>query len=142
MAHWRESTCATSRFEARRRASGRLVTPERRISSWVITWIAEAAWESFSGRLETEVTSRFINCSRVSFFRAPGDAAESGCWARPCWATTSSTASAAESRTRISLLPCPGCRAQVYARQRDYYRVFLRQEGVLLRHLTARSGAT
>src|SRR3989454_9564468 len=82
IAHWRESTCATSRFEAKRNASGRLVAPERRMSSWVITWIAEAACDSFSGRLETDVTSRFISCSSVSFLSAPGDAAVSGCWAR------------------------------------------------------------
>src|SRR2546425_13320591 len=52
------------------------------MSSWVITWIAEAACDSFSGRLETDVTSRFISCSSVSFLSAPGDAAVSGCWAR------------------------------------------------------------
>src|SRR6266403_1533503 len=34
MAHWRESTCATCRLEARRRASGRLDAPERRMSCW------------------------------------------------------------------------------------------------------------
>src|SRR2546422_4948629 len=85
IAHWRESTCATSRFEAKRNASGSLVAPERRMSSWVITWVAEDACDSFSGRLETDVTSRFISCSSVSLLSAPGDAAVSGCWARPRW---------------------------------------------------------
>ena len=44
-----------------------------------MTWIAEAACDSLSGRFETDVTSRFISCSSVSFLSAPGDAAESGC---------------------------------------------------------------
>ena len=78
MAHSRESTCATWRLEARRRASGRLVAPDRRISSWVITWIAEAAWESGSARRDTEVTTTFISSSTLSFLRTVGDEAESG----------------------------------------------------------------
>src|SRR3989442_12795492 len=51
-----------------------------------MTWMAEAACDSFSGRLETDVTSRFISCSSVSFLSARGDAAESGCWAKAWWA--------------------------------------------------------
>src|SRR5438876_7342623 len=83
MAHWRESTCATCKLVARRRASGRLDAPERRMSSCVITWIAEAVCDSRSGRFETEVTCRFISCSILSFFKASADGLESGCWANP-----------------------------------------------------------
>src|SRR6266568_7667604 len=88
MAHWRESTCATCKLVARRRTSGRLDAPERRMSSCVITWIAEAVCDSRSGRFETEVTCRFISCSILSFFKASPDrlesrgwVVESGCWA-------------------------------------------------------------
>src|SRR5207253_8712734 len=81
MAHCRESTCATCRLVARRRASGRLVTPERRMSSWVMTWMAEATCVSLSGRFETEVTSTFMSCSMLSFFRESADRLESGRWA-------------------------------------------------------------
>src|SRR5437879_13382456 len=45
--------------------------------------MAEAACANLSGRLETEVTSRFISCSMLSWFIASGDALESGCWANP-----------------------------------------------------------
>src|SRR2546429_3630425 len=90
MAHWRESICATCRFAARRSASARLAAPERRMSSCVITWIAEAVCDSRSGRFDTEVTCRFINCSMLNFFRASADKlgsgrwlAESGCCANP-----------------------------------------------------------
>src|SRR5256712_12048140 len=80
MAHWRESICATCRFAARRSASARLAAPERRMSSCVITWIAEAVCDSRSGRFDTEVTCRFINCSMLNFFRASADKLESGRW--------------------------------------------------------------
>src|SRR5207237_3221401 len=80
MAHWRESICATCRFAARRSASARLEAPERRMSSWVITWIAEAVCDKRSGRFDTEVTCRFINCSMLNFFRASADRLESGRW--------------------------------------------------------------
>src|SRR2546422_3032490 len=80
MAHWRESTCATCRLEARRRASARLDAPERRMSCCVITWIAEAVCDNRSGRFETEVTCRSINCSILSFFNAAADTLESGHW--------------------------------------------------------------
>src|SRR5438093_913723 len=73
MAHWRESICATCRFAARRSASARLAAPERRMSSCVITWIAEAVCDSRSGRFDTDVTCRFINCSMLNFFRASAD---------------------------------------------------------------------
>jgi hypothetical protein len=33
--------------------------------------MAEGAINNFSGRFETEVTSKFINSSRLSFFKAP-----------------------------------------------------------------------
>src|SRR5216683_703928 len=45
--------------------------------------MAEPACDSLSGRLETDVTWRFISCSRVSRLSAPGDATVSGCWAWP-----------------------------------------------------------
>src|SRR5205809_1603863 len=80
MAHWRESICATCRFAARRSASTRLAAPERRMSSCVITWIAEAVCDSRSGRFDTELTCRFINCSMLNFFRASADRLESGRW--------------------------------------------------------------
>src|SRR6266508_2320215 len=90
IAHWRESTCATCRLVARRNASGRLDAPERRMSSRVITWIAEAVCDNRSARFETEVTSRFISCSMLSCFNTSADTlvsrrwtAESGCWASP-----------------------------------------------------------
>src|SRR6266700_1980622 len=90
MTHWRESICATCRFAARRSASARPDAPERRMSSCVITWIAEAVCDSRSGRFDTEVTCRFINCSMLNFFRASADKlesgrcpAESGCCANP-----------------------------------------------------------
>src|SRR3989440_967020 len=83
MAHWRESTCATWRLVARRRTSGRLEAPERRMSSCVMTWMAEAACASLSGRFETEVTSTFMSCSMLSFLSESADRLESGCWATP-----------------------------------------------------------
>src|SRR2546422_3302049 len=83
MAHWRESICATCRFAARRSASARLAAPERRMSSCVITWIAEAVCDKRSGRFDTEVTCRFINCSMLNFFRASADRLESGRCANP-----------------------------------------------------------
>src|SRR5438445_7766966 len=90
LAHWRVAACATSEMGARRSASGRLDAPERRMSSCVITWIAEAVCDSRSGRFETDVTCRFISCSILSFFKAPADrlescrwAAESGRWPSP-----------------------------------------------------------
>src|SRR5207244_10430942 len=81
MAHWRESICATCRFAARRSASARLEAPERRMSSWVMTWIAEAVCDKRSGRFDTEVTCRFINWSMLNFFRGSADRLESGRWA-------------------------------------------------------------
>lgn len=53
--------------------SGILDAPERRISSPVTTWMAEAASNNFSGLLVTEVTSTFINSSKLNFFRVTGD---------------------------------------------------------------------
>jgi len=63
IAYWLESTRATSKFGASRSASGRLVAPERRISSLVMTYMAAAALASGSERLETEVTSMSDNSS-------------------------------------------------------------------------------
>src|SRR5438093_12903902 len=81
MAHCRESICATSRFSARRSASGRLDAPDRRMSSSVMTWIAEPVWERGSARLETEVTSRFKSCSKLSFLSVLGDVTGKAVWA-------------------------------------------------------------
>ncbi len=61
-----EPRCATCRLSARRKASGRVVAPERRISSCVITWMADAAPSSFSGCLATDVTSMFSRSSTLS----------------------------------------------------------------------------
>src|SRR5256712_10964290 len=83
MAHWRESIWATCRFAARRSASARLAAPERRMSSCVITWIAEAVCDKRSGRFDTEGTCRFINCSMLTFFRASAAKLESGCCPNP-----------------------------------------------------------
>jgi hypothetical protein len=47
-----------------------LVAPERRISSWLMTWIAAAARESFCSFFETEVTSMFISSSRLISVRS------------------------------------------------------------------------
>src|SRR2546422_11359535 len=80
MAHWSESTWATSRFDTRRNASGRLVAPERRISSCVMTWMAEAVSDNFSGRFDTEVTSMSISSSTLNFFNALGDGRVSCVW--------------------------------------------------------------
>src|SRR5712692_10519295 len=95
MAHELELIRATSRFEARRKASGRLEAPERRMSSPVMTWIADAVSDNFSGRLETEVTSTSMSCSRLNFFSAVGDDSASGVWATP-WPAQTSRPSAAK----------------------------------------------
>ena len=62
------SDWATCRLAASRSASGRLVAPERRMSSPVITVIAAAACESGSLRRETEVTSISISSSMLRPF--------------------------------------------------------------------------
>lgn len=82
MAHWLALTCATCRLVASRDASGTLVAPEFRISSWVITWIADGTSVNFSGRLETDVTSRSISSSMLSFFSSPGDGSAPDAWAK------------------------------------------------------------
>ncbi len=46
------------------------VTPERRMSSCVITYTAAAAFICVSGFLDTVVTSTFINSSRLSSVRS------------------------------------------------------------------------
>jgi hypothetical protein len=71
MAYCAGSMRATFRLAASRRASGNVVAPERRMSSWVITWIAEGASASFSGRFETEVTSSSSSSSTLIFFSVP-----------------------------------------------------------------------
>src|SRR6185369_7037226 len=67
-----EPFSATSKLSAKRRASGRLEEPERRISSFVRTWIAAGACQKGSGSFETEVTSKFIKSSKLSFFKSVG----------------------------------------------------------------------
>ncbi len=62
------SDWATWRPVAIRRASGRLLAPERRTSSPVITVIAAAAPETGSLRRETEVTSSSMSCSMLRLF--------------------------------------------------------------------------
>src|SRR6266404_6365378 len=54
-----------------------LVAPERRMSSWVITWMAEGEVKSGSERRAVEVTSRFINSSRLKRFKSDGLPAKS-----------------------------------------------------------------
>ena len=57
MAHWLELTFATWRFDASRNASGRVVAPERRISSAVITCTADATSDNF---LQPSVDAKWI----------------------------------------------------------------------------------
>src|ERR1700722_9097942 len=64
------STRATFTPGARRRRSGILVAPERRISSCVITKIAAPAFDSFCSFFETDVTGMVINSSRLSWDRS------------------------------------------------------------------------
>jgi hypothetical protein len=62
-----------------------LVAPERRMSSAVMTWIADAVLDSFSGCLETEVTSKSVSSSRLRVFNTAGGVGPSAVWelARP-----------------------------------------------------------
>src|SRR5580698_881653 len=46
-----------------------LVAPERRMSSCVMTWIAEAESSNFCGCRVTEVTSTFMRSSTLSILR-------------------------------------------------------------------------
>jgi len=48
-----------------------LVAPERRMSSCVMTWIAEAASSNLSAWRDTEVTSTFMRSSTFSCFKSP-----------------------------------------------------------------------
>src|ERR1051325_3219885 len=80
------------------------------MSSWVITWIAEAVSDSRSRRFETEVTSRFISCSILSFFKATavrlesrGCVVESGCWAN--------AVSAKQTRPNVKSIDVPALRS-------------------------------
>jgi hypothetical protein len=43
------------------------------MSSALITWIADATSDSFSGRRDTEVTSMFKSSSTLSFLSTPGE---------------------------------------------------------------------
>src|SRR3954447_8117059 len=73
---------ATCRETLRRRASGRLVTPERRRSSPVITAMAAAAFESCSLRRDTDVTSISMSCSILSCLSSAG-ATRASSWTGP-----------------------------------------------------------
>ena len=48
------------------------------MSSRVMTWMADAVFESGSGRRDTELTSMAISCSRLTCLSAPGESSESG----------------------------------------------------------------
>src|SRR5438876_9396795 len=43
------------------------------MSACVMTWMADAVSDNFSGRLETDVTSMSINCSMLSVFSLAAD---------------------------------------------------------------------
>src|ERR1700722_19898920 len=64
------STRATSTPGAKRRKSGMLVAPERRMSSCVITKIAAPVFDNFCSFFETEVTWMFIRSSRLTVERS------------------------------------------------------------------------
>src|SRR5262245_45614210 len=85
-----------------------LVTPERRMSSCVMTYTAAGASDRGSGRFETEVTSMFINSSMPSSVKSDVRACAAGPAARP-----ESTAS-----TPVVLAACNGHRQ----RGRDHLR--------------------
>src|SRR5690554_5987786 len=68
-----ELSWVTWRLVTRRSSSGRLVAAERRISSSVITCMAEATLVNFSGLLDTVVTSNPINSSKLIFFKSSVD---------------------------------------------------------------------
>src|SRR6185312_14854062 len=73
MAHSCELTWGTSRLDARRNASGRLVAAERWMSSLVMTCTAEGDSASFSGRRVTTATSWFISASRLNCFKSAAE---------------------------------------------------------------------
>jgi hypothetical protein len=77
MAYALALACATCRFGASRSASGRLLAPERRMSSAVMTNTEAAASERRSGRFDTEVISTLASSSseRSTRFRASNSAA-------------------------------------------------------------------
>src|SRR5687768_13141023 len=70
MAYWLVSARATWRLGARRSTSGRLVAPERRISSLEMTKADAATSASRSGRRDTEVTTTLASSSRLSRSRS------------------------------------------------------------------------
>lgn len=61
---------ATWRLDANLSASGNELLVDRYISLFVITCIADATSVNFSGALETDVTSIFINSSKDNFFNS------------------------------------------------------------------------
>src|SRR5271170_5550415 len=76
MAHLLASSCSTSIPGTRRKSSGMLSSPERWMSSWLMTVTAEGASAIFSSCLETLVTSTFIRSSRLSDVRSSPQLAE------------------------------------------------------------------
>src|SRR5256885_11513402 len=145
MAHWRESICATCRFAARRSASARLAAPERRMSSCVITWIADAAWDSRSGRFETDVTSTLMSCSMLSFLRESADRLESGCWVTPGWKPQTRSVRRIDVPAATALVSAIGQCPLLVASALDHNlrlrsgaaRAFLRHRQAVSRHLGA-----
>jgi hypothetical protein len=75
--------CATSSPGTMRRTSGMFVAPEVRISSRVMTKIADAIRDNFCSFFETEVTSMFIRFSMLTCVRSRPCEVGSDCWACP-----------------------------------------------------------
>jgi hypothetical protein len=75
-AHWLALIRTTSSPGTVRSSSGRLVNPERRMSSCVMTEIAAGDSLSLVSFFETAVTGSFMSCSMVMSARPPG-----GFWA-------------------------------------------------------------
>src|SRR5690606_20595218 len=76
-----ELSWVTCKLVTRRSNSGRLVAADRRISSSVITCMAEATSVNFSGLRDTVVTSNPINSSKLIFFNSSVDTLSVLVWA-------------------------------------------------------------
>jgi hypothetical protein len=75
---WLASMRATSTPGASRRASGRVVAPERRISSPVMTKIAAGVWKARTGSLDGVVTSMAESSSMLRFLKEGTEATVCG----------------------------------------------------------------
>ena len=73
MAHLLLSMRATSMPGTMRNSSGKVVAPERRMSSGVMTNTAAGDSPTVLSRLETVVTSTLMSSSTLSFFRSLED---------------------------------------------------------------------